>query len=82
MVPSMLFDVYTYWFVGSSTMQTGPAPTAYGFPADGLPPVPRGNTFPVVESIVNAEIELVLFWGSSEDRFRTYSVLPLLSGKE
>ena len=30
-LPSLLLDVYTYWFDGSSTMHTGPLPTGYGF---------------------------------------------------
>ena len=52
-VLSMLFDVYRYWLLGSSTMHTGPEPIAYGL----LVPSESVCNWPS-ELIVNAEIEL------------------------
>src|SRR5580698_4383000 len=76
-VPSMLLDVYTYWFVGSCTMQRGPAPTGYGL---FVSPMGRGCSLPDVESIAKADTLLVAVdWLLVVELFTTYRYLPLLS---
>jgi len=72
-VPSLLFDVYTYWLDGSSTMQTGPLPTPYGLFGSEI-----GTSWPVA-SITNAEIVLFGLTVLVVPWFNTYRYLPFES---
>jgi len=66
-VPATLFDVYTYWLEGSSTMHTGPEPTGYGLLVS-----PIACSLPEEGSIVNAEIVLFAFCEFVVDWFTIY----------
>ncbi len=68
-VPSTLFEVYRYLFVGSSTMQVGPDPTEYG-----LFDPPIDDSLPV-ESRLKAVIELFVCVAFAFDWFSTYTNL-------
>ncbi len=62
-----------YWLDGSSTMQTGPLPTGYGFDTSEM-----GTSAPV-GSMMKAEIVLFALFRLVVPWFSTYRYLPLLS---